>query len=116
MRCEFARRPAPHAKWPRTGRYAAHPILRIIGATGGALGASVAGRDDIAIGLLGLTTLTLVIHLIAAILRDQRFEKIASKPRPNPQILRELNIREAIRSGQLSSGDAASVLAKRTTE
>jgi hypothetical protein len=37
---------------------------------------------------------------------------IASKDKPDPGVLRELNIREAIRSGQLLSEDAASVLAR----
>jgi hypothetical protein len=42
-------------------------------------------------------------------LRDQAFRKIASERESDPRVLRELNIREAIRSGQLSSEDAASV-------
>jgi hypothetical protein len=74
------------------------------------LGASAAGQGNIAIGLLTLTTLALVGHLAAAMLRDQTFRKIASERKPDPRVLRELNIREAIRSGQLSSEDAASVL------
>jgi hypothetical protein len=107
------RRPAPHAGRPRQGQQAARPILRVIGTTsgaGGALGASAAGRSDIAIGLLALTALALVGHLAATMLRDQRFGKIASERETDPRVLRELNIREAIRSGQLTSEDAASVL------
>ena len=90
-------------------------MMRVIGAAsgaGGAFAASAAGRNDIAIGLLALTALTLAGHLTAAVLRDQRFGKIASEPKADPGVLRELNIREAIRSGQLSSRDAAIVLIK----
>ena len=88
-------------------------MMRVIGAAsgaGGAFAASAAGRNDIATGLLALTALTLAGHLTAAVLRDQRFGKIASEPKADPGVLRELNIREAIRSGQLSSKDAANVL------
>jgi hypothetical protein len=45
-------------------------------------------------------------------LRDQTFRKIASKAKPNPRVLRELNIREAIRSGQLSAEDAVNLLTR----
>jgi hypothetical protein len=72
----------------------------------------VAGRSDIAIGLLALTALALAGDHAAAMLRDRPFRKIAGKEKPDPEVLRELNIREAIRSGQLSSEDAASVLAR----
>jgi hypothetical protein len=88
--------------------------MRVIGTAGGAVGAagaSVEGRSDIAIGLLALPSLALAGNFAAAMLRDRAFRKIASKEKPDPEVLREFNIREAIRSGQLSSEDAASVLA-----
>jgi hypothetical protein len=113
MRYGLARRPAPHTERPRQGQQATWPILRVIGTTsgaGGAFAASAAGRNDIAIGLLALTAFALAGHLAAAILRDQRFGKIASERKADPGVLRELNIREAIRRGQLSSEDAAIVL------
>lgn len=114
------RHPPAHCSAPPVGRpwrrqQAARHIPRVIGAAGGAVGAagaSAAGRSDIAIGLLALTALALAGDLAAAMLRDRAFRKIASKDKPDPEVLRELNIREAIRSGQLSSEDAASVLAR----
>jgi hypothetical protein len=115
MKRRSARCPVPPAGHPRRRQQAPRPILRVIGTGGGAVGAtgaSVAGRSDIAIGLLALTTLALAGDLAAAMLRDRAFRKIASKEKPDPEVLRELNIREAIRSGQLSSEDAASVLAR----
>jgi hypothetical protein len=109
----LARRPAPNARRPRLGQQAAWPILRVVGTisgAGGAPGASAAGRGDIAIGLLALAAFALVGHQVTAMLRDQRFGKIASDQKTDRGILRELNIHEAIRSGQLSSEDAAIVL------
>lgn len=110
MRHELDRRPAPDARRPRREYQAARPILRAAGAASGALGASVAGQSDIAIGLLVLTALALAGDLAAAILRDQTFRTLAGQGKPDPQVLRELSIREAIRTGQLSSEDAATVL------
>lgn len=110
-----ARCPAPPAGQPLRRQHAARHILRVIGAAGGAVGAagaSAAGRSDIAIGLLALTVLAFAGDLAAAMLRDRAFRKIASKDKPDLEVLRELNIREAIRSGQLSSEDAASVLTR----
>jgi hypothetical protein len=113
MRHGPARSPAPPAGQPCQGQQTTRPILRVIGTASGtvsAFGASLAGRDDIAIGLLTLIALALVGDLTAAMLRDRAFRKIASEGNAVPEVLRELNIREAIRSGQLSSEDAAIVL------
>jgi hypothetical protein len=113
MRHGPARSPAPPAGQPCQGHQTGRPILRVIGTASGtvsAFGASLAGRNDIAIGLLTLTALALVGDLTAAMLRDRAFRKIASEGNAAPGVLRELNIREAIRSGQLSSEGAAIVL------
>jgi hypothetical protein len=110
-----ARLPAPHTERPRQARQATWPVPQAIGAasgTGGALVAAAAGHGDTAIGLLTLTVLALACHLTAAMLRDHAFRQDASKPEPNPEVLREHNIREAIRSGQLSSEDIARVLTR----
>jgi hypothetical protein len=85
----------------------------IITSTVGALGASAAGQVDMAVGVFALTALALIGDLLAAALRDQMFRRVATKPRPDPCVLRELNIREAIRSGQLSSGDTANLLSRK---
>jgi hypothetical protein len=84
----------------------------IITSAGSALGASAAGQVDIAVGVLALTALALAGDLLAAALRDETFRRIATKPKPELGVLRELNIREAIRSGHLSSEDAANLLGK----
>jgi hypothetical protein len=116
MRYGPARCPAPPVGQPCHGQPAARPILRVIGTASGAVsavGTSLAGRNNIAIGLLALTALALAGDLAAAMLRDRAFRKIASKGNADLEVLRELNIREAIRSGQLSSEGAASVLARK---
>jgi hypothetical protein len=97
----------------RIGSQALRPVLRvigIIGGVGGALGASVAGQGTIALGALVMTSLGLLLDLLSAMLRDRTFRWIATKPNPDARVLRELNIREAIRTGQLTSRDATSLL------
>ena len=96
------------------------PILRIVGViisgAGSAMGASVAGQGGIAIGVLALTGLALLGDLLAAMLRDHTFNRIAIDSNRDARVLRDLNIREAIRSGQLTSRDAASLLDKEPLE
>jgi hypothetical protein len=85
-------------------------VVGVISGAGSALGASAAGHDNIAIGVLVLTGLALLGDLLAAILRDHTFKRIAFESNPDARVLRELNIREAIRTGQLTSHDAANLL------
>lgn len=88
-------------------------ITLFSGALGTTAAASLTGHQGIALGGLLVTVVSLATiagDLWIAKRRDDVFRRVAVGRRPNPAVLRALTVHEAVRSGLLSSEDAARLL------
>jgi len=89
------------------------PALRgatIFGGASGAVSASLARHEGIAVGTLVTAVAAIAGNLWIAKRRDDLFRNVAAKSEADPAILRELTIHEAVRAGLLSSEDTVRLL------
>lgn len=84
--------------------------VTVVGGVLGMTGASLSGHQIIAISTLLVTTAIIAVELWIAKRRDDLFSKLVSRRDVDPDILRALTVHEAVRSGILSSEDAAELL------
>jgi hypothetical protein len=81
-----------------------------LGGTAGAGGAWLTGHGVIAVSTLLVTAVIIVAELWITKRRDDLFRMVATQRNPDPEVLRAVTAYEAVRSGLLSSEDAARLL------
>jgi hypothetical protein len=85
------------------------PTRLVLGGAG-TVGAALTGHDALALSTLLVTALTVTGGLLLGKRRDDLFGKIATSGKVDSGVLREINIRDAILSGRLSSEDTVRLL------
>jgi hypothetical protein len=84
--------------------------VTLVGGVLGTTGASLSGHQIIAISTLLVTAAIIAVELWIAKRRDDLFGKLVSRSDVDPDVLRAVIVHEAVRSGLLSSQDAAKLL------
>jgi hypothetical protein len=100
----------------RAQRRSFRPVLQagtVAGGGVGALGASITGHGGLAACTLAVAALAVIGELWIAKRRDDLLRRVATRPKTDPVVLRELSVYEAVRTGLLSSQDAAALLGSR---